>query len=34
VDGEFFSRAHVRVRVDDFYLLPFDVDHALSLKVF
>ena len=33
MDGEFFSRAHMRVRVDDLDLLSFDVNHGYLLLV-
>src|SRR5688572_19191058 len=31
MNGEFFSRAHMRVRVDDLDLLSFDVNHRYLL---
>src|SRR5437867_5092809 len=34
VDGELFSRAHVRVRVYDLDRLSFDIDHVSSWELF
>src|SRR4029077_260478 len=34
VNGELFSRAHMRVRIDDFDLFAFNVDHDSPLEVF
>src|SRR5262249_10711395 len=33
MNGEFFSRAHVRMRVDDLDLFSFDIDHAFLLSI-
>jgi hypothetical protein len=34
VNGKLLSCAHVRVRIDDLKLFPFDINHGSLLKIF